>query len=364
MILQEDVEFLAHYGKKGMKWGVVKEDKGSGDEQAKRDAKAKKYTDKAEGIDKKLSDLSGKKGIKVRREARELRKEKAKALNAADAKRQGKLTQKEKRILVGVGVTAGIIAGTVAYSTLQSGEGNRKLTQGKNFLLGIKGPGWKTDMSLAQEGMGVDDIMSKVVSKINPDYGQMGTKQNCRRCTFAYELRRRGLDVTATKTTNAHGQTLVGLVAATTPDNTPVASGKIASTYKAAVGVVKSNSGEASDLGDIITKGGGIGRNLIEQDEFGSTSPNAIFKALRGQPNGSRGELGVMWGIGGGHSLAYEIIGGKPVIFDTQSGKVFKTPNAFKKAFGEITDVSQAAYTRLDDLPLNDDFLTRWVKNA
>lgn len=361
MILQEDLEFLAHYGKKGMKWGVVKEDKGSGDEQAKRDAKAKKYTDKAEGIDKKLSDLSGKKGIKVRREARELRKEKAKALNAADAKRQGKLTQKEKRILVGVGVTAGIIAGTVAYSSLQSGEANRKLTQGKNFLQGIKGPGWKKDMSLAQEGMGVDDIMSKVVSKINPDYGQMGTTMNCRRCTFAYELRRRGLDVAATKTTNGHGQTIIGLVAATTPDETPIATGNIASTYKSAKGLIKTNSGEASELGDIIQTGGGISQTLIDPGGNGETSVGAIYRTLRGQPDGSRGELGVMWDIGGGHSIAYEVIGGKPVIFDAQLGKAYASEVEFLR---DYPGVASAAYARLDNVELNTDFLTRWVKNA
>ncbi len=34
---------------------------------------------------------------------------------------------------------------------------------------------------------------------------------NCRRCTFAYEMRRRGYDVAATRTTNGRGQTAVGV---------------------------------------------------------------------------------------------------------------------------------------------------------
>ena len=37
--------------------------------------------------------------------------------------------------------------------------------------------------------------------------------------------------------------------------------------------------------------------------------------------------------MGGGHSVAYEIVRGKPVIFDTQSGKKFKTAADWNKAF-------------------------------
>jgi hypothetical protein len=65
--------------------------------------------------------------------------------------------------------------------------------------------------------------------------------------------------------------------------------------------------------------------------------------------------------MGGGHSVAWEIIGGKPHIFDTQSGEVFKDVASFSK-FSE--NVVEAGFTRLDNLDLNDDFLQRWVQSA
>jgi hypothetical protein len=87
----------------------------------------------------------------------------------------------------------------------------------------------------------------------------------------------------------------------------------------------------------------------------------AILSALRKEPNGSRGEVSVVWGGMGGHSLAYEVIKGKPVIFDTQSGKIYKKASDLKEFSPHI---SAAALTRLDDVDLDLDFLQRWVKSA
>jgi hypothetical protein len=86
----------------------------------------------------------------------------------------------------------------------------------------------------------------------------------------------------------------------------------------------------------------------------------SIFDTLAKEPNGSRGELGVMWNMGGGHSMAYEVVKGTPVIFDGQTGKIYKTPLEFM----DMPAVKNAGFTRLDNVDLNVDYLMRWMTNA
>jgi hypothetical protein len=89
--------------------------------------------------------------------------------------------------------------------------------------------------------------------------------------------------------------------------------------------------------------------------------PKSIFDTLAKEPNGSRGELGVMWNMGGGHSMAYEIVKGKPVIFDGQTGKIF---DAAEKFMDGMPSIKNAGFTRLDNVDLNVDYLMRWMTNA
>jgi len=210
--------------------------------------------------------------------------------------------------------------------------------------------------------------MSSVVSKINPDYGGFGTKQNCRRCTFAYEMRRRGYDVAATKTTDAHGQTLIGLDNAIGPSRKPDrTTGKVATLAKSGVAVLQQKrTGKESTITTLLDNNG-LGKKAIKDDDGFGIDPKRIFSALAKEPERSRGELTVNWGMGGGHSVAYEIIKGKPVIFDTQSGKKFTSPEQLAKAYkldGLFANIADAGFTRLDDVPLNENFLMRWLKNA
>lgn len=106
---------------------------------------------------------------------------------------------------------------------------------------------------------------------------------------------------------------------------------------------------------------GTLGKHKIDAGEEGFEK--SIFAALRSQPDRARGELALTWNNGsGGHSAAYEIINGAPVVFDAQTGRVYGGPKSFAKDFGNR--ISDAGFTRLDDQPLNTDFLSRWVKNA
>lgn len=193
---------------------------------------------------------------------------------------------------------------------------------------------WKIDDSLTGK-KSVEDLMHQVVEPVNKGYPGKGTKMNCRRCTFAYEMRRRGMDVEATKSRLAAGQGEKGLHEAT--------------------------------LGQYLGRSESIwGHKQISNPRaMMKASPadksKAIFEALGKEPDGSRGELGVGWVVGGGHSMAYEIVNKKPIVFDTQSSVVYRDSQAFEK-FGTL--VTDAAYTRLDNILMNDDIMRRWAINA
>lgn len=349
-------DFLAHYGVKGMKWGVRNEDKPSGTspkrtKQEKRDDKSKAFTDKAAEYRTQINELKTKRDTTTKtyergvytRQIRSLQKKEQQAKNDAKASKEGRLTTNQKRALI----AGGVVLSVVAYKELQSGDARRMVMKGKAFVLQqdmannyrIKGSLFKKDMS-------PDEIKSQVIPFINPNYGLYGANNNCRRCTFAYELRRRGYDVQATLSPHGSGQNAVGLYNALNPDQKNVLStGKLGTKYN----IIKQLKLEKSPILD-----------LAEKTQAYESFDN-LFAALKGQPERSRGEISTAWSFGGGHSMAYEIINGVPHIFDGQTGKVY---DSVEKAFTELPPIRSTGFTRLDNVPLNMDFIARWVKNA
>ncbi len=87
-----------------------------------------------------------------------------------------------------------------------------------------------------------------------------------------------------------------------------------------------------------------------------------IFNSLSIYPEGARGELSLFWSKGGAHSLAWEIVGGSPKIFDCQLSKMYDSADTFPSYMAE--SIKAAYHTRLDDKNLNNDFLLKWVKNS
>jgi hypothetical protein len=282
----------------------------------------------------------------------QLRRQREQALKDAESKRQGKLSSGQKKFLIGGGVTAAALAAYGTYRLANSGELRRSAIKGKAFLKGEKVPAWKANTSLADNTLDEDGILSKVVKEINPHYGQPGTTQNCKRCTFAYEMRRRGMDVSATRTTNASGQHVGAMYNLLHPGEKDLLPG--GKGYHLMLKAQK--PGAAANAVELY--GLKHGTNSILD-----TSPEGVFKALSKLPNGARGELGVQWHVGGGHSIAWEIVKGKPVLFDAQLGKKISNPDEIAKVYKKL-QITKAGFTRLDNIPLNNDFLLRWLKNA
>lgn len=229
--------------------------------------------------------------------------------------------------LIAIGaIYAGLVLAALVSKTKDSGKFNQLKTRRTPF---------KTDASLTKK-MSIEDLHSKVVKPINSNFGARGTKMNCRRCTFAYEMRRRGLDVNATTSDYATGQTIHGVQSAT----------------KSLIKNPQSIWGHTQ-----ISSPSALSKMSTE------AKASSIFSALAKNPSNSRGELGVGWNMGGGHSMAWEVVNGKPVIFDTQNSRIYRDSKALSKwEFMSVTH--DAAFSRLDNLDLDHDFLRKWVKNA
>ncbi len=364
--------YLAHYGIKGMQWGVRKADDSSGGGSSKKEkppkkineAKAKRFDTRAQVAQTQINLIQAHPSkiryVQNQRNARvrelEFYRDQQKK-NAKDV-RDGHLTDGEKKLIKGAAITTALLAAYGTYKYVDSGAAHRTNIKGKELL--SKSPhSWSKNDALKGD-LNLSDIMGKVVPGVNPEYGSMGTKMNCRRCTFAYEMRRRGYDVKATKSVGATGQTTAGLINAMDP-NSKLKTGR----WGIAAQMVREMQNDGGALTE-LTKSGGWGKTRIGGDlDFrvseSKVKADRIFGALSKEPNGARGELGVGWTFGGGHSMAWEIVQGKPVIFDTQTGKTYKDSSDFKKFAEAITD---AGYTRLDNLDLNSDFLLRWLDNA
>lgn len=350
-------EELVHYGVKGMKWGVRKKrDGGGGGKQARREARAKKFDTKSAGLKNQINQLEANKqrqsafGRSVtNRKIADLQKKKAQADKDAEAKRQGKLSRRQKQVIVGAAVVGTLVAAGVTYKLVNSGEARQMINKGKGKITG-KQFEFKKDPSLATPDL-PPGILRTIADGVNPGYHQnkIGSATNCRRCTFAYELRRRGFDVTATRTPTGSGQHAIGLFNALDTESKDFSMRKAAKAIKLGVD------------DPAIQRISRLAKNVSSENPILTPGSKAIFRDLAKQPSGSRGELGVRWVDGGGHSMAYEIVKGAVHILDTQTGRVFSSPEEFAQS---LPLVGKAGFTRLDNVPLDAQFLQRWVKNA
>lgn len=185
----------------------------------------------------------------------------------------------------------------------------------------------KTGLSLKQK----EYTDKQDLSLVNPGRGTFneGYHSNCASCTMTYELRRRGYDVTANK--NANGVTH--------------------SDYKKYFDVKPSKT-----VGDRKSSGG-TGALMKWQNESRKEHKEyaaSVIKDLNKLPKGTRGNLSVRWGAGGGHSMFFEISNSGLVVKDAQINKVYNNDNQLTKLFSNIVETS---YFRLDNAKLKPKYI-------
>lgn len=394
-------DVLEHYGVKGMRWGVRKQedtaprDAAKKDGPIRRDATGKvippppapplsekrqkrvdKFMKRADLMETRISE------IKVANEAlkgtrnpiklydrhinnqtmKQLQRTQKHAERDAEAVKKGKLTRKQKQVIAGaVGVTA-LVGLAYVMQGQQSGALNSWKLQGLAKLQGNKVP-FKVNKELTGK-KSAEELLHQIAKPVNPGYSKAGGKMNCRRSTYAYELRRRGFDVHATTSSVGWGQSESGVINALTTEGKDFFDATSMSTS-----VIKTGGSNVAPGDKRIAPGAKIlldglkakpGKSLLEGGTASVSSSKRVLEELAKQPNGARGE--VMFKFPGqfGHSMAYEIVDGVPHIFDSQKGTLY---NASKAVESKWDGFDAAEIRRLDNVDLDLNFLTRWADN-
>lgn len=334
-------EYLIHHGIKGQQWGVRNGPPyplGASDHSA-----SEKKAGWQKSLDKRDNTDNNKRKVKIAKEDN-------------TAKKSGLTDGQKRAIKIGAAVVATALVAYGTYKLADSGELHRLTEKGKELLKGSAYEGFKRNDAFSHS-MTADEIAHTFFGKINPGYGtSVGTSNNCRRCTFAYELSRRGYDVKATRCLQGTGQNGSGLNRARGEDAMGIKT--ILREFKSALHDDNYNADPNKLIERLKHQ-----KQIDLHDTDGAFRPGKkIFEALSQMPEGARGELEVGRQKGGGHSLAWEVIGGKPDAFDFQTSRMYKRSGRLMHLMLEQEFVS-AGIARLDDVDLDFDFLRRWVEN-
>lgn len=299
--------YLVHNGVKGMKWGVRKS------RQSRISAKVG-YTDLARSNSKKHFQENNVKTLKF-----------GNLLTSTEWQQSDKVK-----------------AGAEAAEKLLESVGSKSFAPTK--VAYKDNTKFKKDPSLSQD-MDLFTLKRKVVDPVNPEYGKLGTMDNCIRATYAYELRRRGYDVKATKSFGTD-QNLVS-------EYNAITRGKqyLNTSTKH---VLDLESKATNKETDVFVLGKEISYRL--------SNPKGLFNALSKQPPGSRGNVHIQFAPGGLHSAAYEVSKtGIPMVIDAQRGAIFQKASDMRTY---NIPIAATSFIRLDDKALNMNQVSKWVTNA
>lgn len=188
----------------------------------------------------------------------------------------------------------------------------------------------ETGLHLKSKNDKSDDIKA-----VNPKYSEednAGATMNCVRCTFAYELRKRGYDVSAKLSTEPiHGLNVTKKV------------------FKNVKNVDINRKPNNQHELEVMSK-----KAISEKGNVELANKTVDYLS---KENNSRGQILVSWPYGGGHSMAYSVSNGFVTIIDAQSGKTYSGKDA-------LDLLGRSIYTqvqRLDNLEFNSKEVKKYV---
>ena len=191
-----------------------------------------------------------------------------------------------------------------------------------NFQKNIAGPKVSDTLKEAIGKKGAPINMERAYKDANPNYDNTGSfdeyNMNCQRCVVAYELRRRGYDVTALPTYDGDKLPQSKLIGNISWDR-----------WQGAFRSAKPVSVRA---------------------ETSETVVKNIEKRMKSYGNGARGVISITYKNSRiGHVFNVEQRKGKTYFVDAQDGK-----RVWAKNFMDIVDKSTVTLTRIDNLRLSD----------
>ncbi len=162
---------------------------------------------------------------------------------------------------------------------------------------------------------------------VNPSFANFdrNTKNNCMLCTTAYDMRRRGYEVSAKKASVGYQK------------DDPIKWYNGAKVVDSVTYDAKKDSFSTA-FKNVAKSTFSLNRGVTEK----------VTNDLLKQGEGARGNLIMVWDYtGSGHSVVYEVQNGKVVLRDCQSNKVYNNPaSLLNKSIG-------ASYIRLDNVTPN-----------
>lgn len=293
-----------------------------------------------------------------------LERQQKQAVRDAESVKKGKLTRKQKQVIAGAVGVAAIVGAAYVLQGQQSGAFNSWKLMGQARLRGQSVP-FKMNKELSKS-MSASDLLNKVAKPVNPGYSKMGGKMNCRRSTYAYELRRRGFDVHATTSSVGYGQSESGVINALTTKGKDFFAPLSLSRSVVETGGSNVAKGDKRIAPGVKTLVEGLARkgnieDLVAGGHNTASSSQKVLEELAKQPHGARGE--VMFKFPSfGHSMAWENINGVPHIFDSQKGTLYHA--AGKMVESKWDGFHSAEIRRLDNMDLDLNFLSRWATNV